>query len=252
MQEQNLRRRRRERLFRMKHFNVRHEVSANKVGVDGVMVGAWASVPANPQARILDVGCGCGLIALMMAQRAPEALVTAIDIEAAAVGEAQLNAAESPWADRIEVIERDFSDIEGRFDAIVSNPPFFESGVSEIDSARMLARHVASLSPMVLIDEARRLLNPGGTLSLIAPAAHAYALTVHAPSAGLQLQRITYVRGNPDVAPKRVLLEFIYPPEGTDLSQMSAPEPQLLTIETTPNHYTPEYNHLHHDFYIKF
>jgi hypothetical protein len=49
-----------------------------------------------------------------------------------------------------------------------------------------------------------------------------------------------------------VLLEFIYPPEGTDLSQMSAPEPQLLTIETTPNHYTPEYIHLHHDFYIKF
>ena len=95
-----------------------------KVGTDGVLLGAWAGVrPADR--RILDVGTGTGLIALMMAQRAPEARITGVDVEE--VSQARENAAASPWSGRVAFVQcpvQEFAPDE-RFDLIVSNPPFF-------------------------------------------------------------------------------------------------------------------------------
>lgn len=95
-----------------------------KVGTDGVLLGAWAGVRPSDR-RILDVGTGTGLIALMMAQRAPEALITGVDVEE--VSQARENAAASPWGGRVAFVQcpvQEFAPDE-RFDLIVSNPPFF-------------------------------------------------------------------------------------------------------------------------------
>ena len=78
--------------FTFKQFTVRQEACAMKVGTDGVLIGAWASGGH----RILDIGTGTGLIALMMAQRFSQALITAIDIDHEACAQARDNASASP------------------------------------------------------------------------------------------------------------------------------------------------------------
>ena len=108
-----------------------------KVGTDGTLLGAWASL-GLPEGRILDIGTGTGLIALMMAQRFPQSLVTAIDIDAEAVGQARENVASSPFAGLIEVVQADVRSYQTEclFDAIVSNPPYFSHSLECPDGQR--------------------------------------------------------------------------------------------------------------------
>ena len=106
--------------FQFQQFTIRQARCAMKVGTDGTLLGAWA----YGGRRILDVGTGTGLIALMMAQRFPEALVTGIDINAEAVAQAQENEAASPFASHVKILLRDMAELEGEFDSIVSNPPY--------------------------------------------------------------------------------------------------------------------------------
>ncbi len=92
--------------FRFKQFTVFHDQCAMKVGTDGVLIGAWADCSLSE--RILDVGTGSGLIALMLAQRNPQAEITAIEIDKVAAEQAKANVTHSPWADRIAVVCNDF------------------------------------------------------------------------------------------------------------------------------------------------
>ena len=80
--------------FKFKQFTIHHDRCAMKVGTDGVLLGAWASV--RDARRILDVGTGSGLIAIQLAQRNPEARITAIEIDSDASGQAQENVSRSP------------------------------------------------------------------------------------------------------------------------------------------------------------
>lgn len=240
--------REKERLFRMKQFNVRHSVSANKVGVDGVLVGAWTEVASAE--TVLDAGTGCGLIALMIAQRAPDAKILAIEIVDSAVKEARLNVSESPWRDRIQVEQADFSLLCGKYDLIVSNPPFFHAGVdSTVEvSARTLARHSGSLSPEGLILCAKDLLNPGGRLSFIAQSDSEKKLLDLASGEGLILERICRVKGTPDAPAKRVLLQFL---RNNDENKSISARYTELVIGQAPNRFSPDYTELCRPFYIK-
>ena len=93
--------------FRFKQFTVWHDKCAMKVGTDGVLLGAWAETESLQ--KILDIGTGTGLIALMLAQRNPLSQITAIEIDKAAAIQAEANVARSPWTNRIQVICKDFS-----------------------------------------------------------------------------------------------------------------------------------------------
>ena len=116
--------------FRFKQFLVRQDLCAMKVGTDGTLLGAWA----RGGERILDVGTGTGLIALMMAQRFPQARVTGIDIDEAAVRQSVINVGSSPFAQRITILQQACQAMQGTFDAIVSNPPYFEQSLECPDS----------------------------------------------------------------------------------------------------------------------
>ena len=99
--------------FQFKQFTIHQKHCAMKVGTDGTLLGAWAQVP-SASARILDIGTGTGLIALMMAQRFPKASVLGIDIDPDAVMQAKENVAASPFASRINILNEnvlDFSNI---------------------------------------------------------------------------------------------------------------------------------------------
>ena len=94
-----------------------------KAGTDGTLLGAWASVSNREKPLlILDVGTGTGLIALMMAQRFPEARVVGIDIDADAVLQAQENVAASPFADRVNILHQDFSSLTPQFSPLTPHP----------------------------------------------------------------------------------------------------------------------------------
>jgi SAM-dependent methyltransferase len=84
---------RRKEYFEFKQFTVHQEHAAMKVGTDGALLGSLAATGK----RILDIGTGTGLLSLMMAQRCPEAQITAIDVDENAIIDAQRNFSDSPF-----------------------------------------------------------------------------------------------------------------------------------------------------------
>lgn len=254
-------------LFRFKKFNVRHGNSSMRVGIDAVLLGAWA-VPGGECNRIIDVGTGCGVIALMMAQRFPYARIDAIDVDANSIDEASYNFKESSWHDRLSAINISFNELyenvdgsANRYDLIISNPPYFDSGVRNIDNSRLQARHQSSLSPHILAEHAYKLLAPTGRLAMILPSGMGADVVNIAETRGhLKLTRKMIVRGNAESLPKRVLLEFRLNEtiesgfSGKDIkgSDYDSVECDLLIIEHSHNDYTAEYIALTKDFYLKF
>ena len=199
--------------FQFKQFVVFHDKCAMKVGTDGVLVGAWAQV--DGARRVLDIGTGSGLIALMLAQRNPDAFVTAVDIDEAAVEQARENVARTPWSDRMEVERLDIrkapEEWNGCFDAIVSNPPY--------------------------------LLSEKGSFSVVLPATASADFLALALGKGLHLSRQTWVHPRQELPAKRVLMAFVkYPCAQTEITH--------LPIETERHVYTPEFSELARDFYL--
>lgn len=125
--------------FQFKQFSVSHEFSSMKVGTDAVLLGAF--IQTEKQEKILEVGTGCGVVALMLAQKGNRVL--AIDIHAPSVEEAQQNFSNSVFAPLLIADEIDFFKLQApvKFDRIVSNPPFFQNSLQAPDEARNAARH---------------------------------------------------------------------------------------------------------------
>lgn len=210
-----------ETLFRFKRFSVKNSNAAMKVGTDGVLLGAWTDLAEA--GRVLDVGTGTGLVALMMAQRSPDALFTAIEIDLPAVEEARFNVEMSPWRDRIEVVAADFLDYapEDSFDLIVSNPPFFATEVKSPCRERALARHGDSLTVGALIRHSATMLAPAGRLCFISPADRIDDVMMEAALAGLNLSRQVLVYTKPTaVKPVRVLWELSKAPSVLQSSEL--------------------------------
>ena len=150
-------------MFRFKQFAVRQDRCPMKVGTDGVLLGAWAEVRPGDR-RMLDVGTGTGLIALMLAQRSA-ARITAVDVDAECATQAAENFAASPWADRLDAVAvavQRYDPVE-RFDLIVSNPPYYVDSLLSPDEGRNTARHAAGLPFGELAAAVVRLLAPGGS-----------------------------------------------------------------------------------------
>ena len=160
-------------VFRFKQFNIRQDNTAMKIGTDGTLLGAWVDVKGAE--NILDIGTGTGVIALMTAQRNLETKVTAIEINDDAVIDATFNIKESPWADRVELKETSLQDFktEGKYDVIVSNPPFFENSLRSNSANRNNARHTDSLHYSDILKFAEIHLTTGGVLAMILPVENA-------------------------------------------------------------------------------
>ena len=231
--------------FQFKQFIVRQQHCAMKVGTDGTLLGSWASAPAGA-CRILDVGTGTGLIALMMAQRFPEARVTGIDIDTDAVGQASENALESPFKERIMIREGDVTSMEDAdgFDAIVCNPPFFDRSLTCPDQQRTEARHTVSLTYRQLMESAFRLLKDDGRLSVIIPSDCRSRLESEAHLVGFFISRICSIQTTPKKIQKRYMIEFRKQP-------VKEIDTECGIIELLPQERSPWYQQLINDFYIK-
>lgn len=199
----------RNKYFQFKEFKIIQEQAAMKVGTDGVMLGAWVNTGSAKQ--ILDVGTGTGLIALMMAQRT-NASITGIEIESKAAEEALTNSKNSPWHNRISIVNaslQSFAQAEPeKFDLIISNPPFFSNSQKSKCEMLAMAKHNHMLPPADLIDCSVRLLNPGGRLAIILPCDSVTVIKQLAAKAQLHLLRETEVKPNSIKKPHRLLMEF--------------------------------------------
>ena len=193
--------------FQFKQFYVAHQGAAMKVGTDGILLGSWAAI--SPNQRVLDIGTGSGLISLMVKQREPSCMVTAIEVDGNAVMQARDNVANSPWPD----IDVNHTDVQSyhcseSFDWLISNPPFFQQSLQGPNQARNTARHTDSLSFSDLFEAFLRLGNERAKMALILPAQSLVEIKQLAQHHQVYISRITYVKTTHTKAAKRVLFEI--------------------------------------------
>jgi tRNA1Val (adenine37-N6)-methyltransferase len=237
--------------FRFKQFTIHQDRCAMKVGTDSVLLGAWTE-PGNVK-RILDIGTGTGLLALMMAQRS-DAVITGIDIDPAAAEQATENARHSPWSSRIQFKSISFQEyvkewkndaLSEPFDLLISNPPFHPEDIKPDFYQRRLARHSDELSVREILSLGDGILSPHGRIALVIPAKIYTQVMAESAEAGLSVIRTLAVKPTPQKDVHRYLLEFGF------ASQNSISEE--LIIELNERHeYSLEYRELTRDFYLAF
>ena len=232
--------------FQFKQFTIHHDRCAMKVGTDGVLLGAWA--PLIQPRHILDIGTGSGLIALMLAQRYPQAQVTGIDIDTASIEQAAANVAASPFAERVAVkcqALQALQDATASFDAIACNPPFFEETLLPPDAGRAAARHTTSLPFQELVTISAQLLCDGGRFCVVLPTTAFDAFRLLCFREGLFLVARCDVQTSPRKAPKRTLACFT---KGSKTSPAQTTTTQLILMEN--GHRSSDYTALTRDFYL--
>lgn len=229
--------------FTFKQFHIDHDRCAMKVGTDGILLGAWA--PVEQAHRVLDIGTGSGLIALMLAQRSTnDCRIDGVELDKDAADQARDNVAASPWATRVSIIESAIQDYQAPpYDLIVSNPPYFVAGQVFSDPARALARHTGALDPHALLAASRRLLSQDGRLALVLPTAMADEILCISADYDLYSLCYTAVITREGKEANRVLLLL-----GRGLSRCEQGE---IVIHSTAGGYSDRYIQLTHPFYLK-
>jgi len=227
------------RPFRFKYFDIQQSTDVFRVGTDGVLLGALANIDSAK--TVLEVGTGTGLISMMVAQRNVDTKVLAVDIDKAAVELAAQNFLSSPFSERLEVIETDFKRFQSlqKFDAILSNPPYFEENDSVKDR---IARQKILLNFEDLISNAVDAVSEMGTISVIIPADQKDLFVDTASLHGLYWVRNLQVYGREGKGLKRSILEF---------SKQDKPLVcEDFIIEKGPREYSDQYLEATKDFHV--
>ena len=230
--------------FHFKQFSVRHDRCAMKVGTDAVLLGAWVDV--SNAATILDIGTGSGVIALMLTQRTSHStIVEAVEIEKNSAEQAIENVNNSPWSSRIQIHQVAIQDYlpAGRFDLIVTNPPYFNNSLLPPDKDRHLVRHTSSLSYDDLLSSVSRLLTPDGRFNLILPYQEALLFTESARQDQLSCTRRYHFKTRKEKPVERTLLEF-------RMNARPVDEGEILLYDQALE-WSTSYRNLISEFYIK-
>lgn len=230
-------------VFEFRQFSVDDHRCGMKISSDAVLFGAWFFSHIKGK-TILDIGTGSGILALMAAQECPEASITAVEIDHDAARAANGNFSASPWASRLRAVCADINDFTPpvRPDIIISNPPYFTSGIKSDNIARAGARHAATLDYAVLTDHAGRWLAPEGHLGLISPAEYEDEIIYRGSLARLTPARICRVRTCKHKEPSRILWDFA-------LTSCKTIRSELIIRDGAS--YTPEYLALVNPFYLR-
>lgn len=226
-----------------------HVQDEREKSVCGAQNGADAET--KKVGRVLDIGSGTGVIALMVAQRTSNAQIDAVEPDSGSCEDALRNFAESPWADRLHLHDVTLQEYVSRYaekvqyDLIVSNPPYFVDSLKAPDPVRNAVRHAVSLPFEELLDGVKALLAEHGRFAVILPVTEGVLLEKLALERSLHCVRKCLVQTKPGVPPKRVMMEF---------GRKSVPlRSDLLIMETErQQEFTEEYRRLTRDFYLKF
>ena len=242
--------------FRFKQFTIWHDRCAMKVGTDGVLLGAWCPLSSHAHTRVLDIGTGSGLIALMLAQRITQVTNTgkvsidAIDIDADAVNQAKYNFEQAPFTCPINAWHTTLQEWQakgGAYDLIVSNPPYFQDSLKNPNAQRATARHTDSLSYNELIIHSARLLRNEGTLALVLPFEAKETIIALAAEQQMQPTHIANVYPKPGKPAKRVLIALKKHGENRTINP---PVEEDFYIESSTSPRSEEYAEMTQDFYL--
>jgi len=233
-------------VFRFKHFSIDDEGCVLKTGTDAVLLGAWCRT--GTASNILDIGAGCGVIALMLAQRS-KAVVHALEPDPLPAGRAEANFGNSPWKDRLTLIPETLQAFAGRtnpvYDLVVTNPPFFSRSLKPGSPGRSAARHDTTLTLDDLLLALPFLLRPEGRLAIILPHDAAKGFITKALRCDLFCARLCHVHPVEGKKPHRMLMEFSY-------GRNEGASHETLVILHDDRSPTPSYRGLTKDFYLSF
>ncbi len=214
-----------------------------KVGTDAVLLGAWAEVTGAK--KILDIGTGCGVIALMLAQRTDDVVrIDAIEIGKEDFVQAQENISNSHWQNKISVFHNSVQEFDPthRYDLIVSNPPYFINSLLPPAQHRMRSRHTRSLTFEELLVHSVRMLKPSGKLAVILPFREGNNFKSLAAKNGLHVSKQLAVYSKKEKPQMRWLLEFGF------ATYRSKKKKIILYKKDTLK--SKAYDNLTHDFYL--
>lgn len=234
-----------ENSFRFRQFTVHQDKCAMKVGTDSVLFGSW--VQPNYAKRILDIGTGTGILALMMAQKS-EADIDAVDIDENAYLQSVENFKLSPWFQRLHSYHSSFQEFADRtdsqqYDLIIANPPYFHHASKPFGESRINARHNDALSFDELVAGVKKMLHPRGRLCVILPCKEGMEFMDKAQREGLFCHELVRIKTKADKVEKRLIIKF-----GFALGITSESE---IIIQEEDGSFTNEYIELTRDFYFQ-
>ncbi|WPO82385.1 methyltransferase [Chryseobacterium sp. JJR-5R] len=225
--------------FIFRQFEIRQSAEVFRVGTDGVLLGALADI--RNARKVLEVGTGTGVISLMLAQRNPNAAFLGLEINQEAVQLTRLNFVNSPFHSRLKNIHQDFKSFstQEKFDAIVTNPPYFEVSGSGKDK---IARQTIELNFRELISKSSEFISEQGVFSVIIPAEAGNEFIKTAEEYHLFLIRKINIKGIENSKVKRLVLEFSLTGKALDESE--------FIIEKSPRQYSDQYLELTKAFHV--
>lgn len=229
-------------VFRFKQFSIIQAESAMKVGTDAMLLGATGET-LNPS-TILDIGAGTGVVALMLAQRNPVSSIHAVEIDSLSANECRRNFEASPWSDRLKIHHCDFLEfpLELQFQSIVSNPPYYQTRLENIDDRKSRARHESAMPVGKMLSRVEDLLTKDGELRVIIPTEVLENWIEEAKNVGLFCVDRIDVYGKKDTTPKRCILSFRREPK--------LKTTQTIVIRDESGSYTDQYIDLTQDFHF--
>lgn len=243
--------------FFFKKFTVRQIYSAMKVNTDSVLIGAWANLQNFNKSklyRVIDIGTGTGIIALMIAQRLSEYgefFINAVEIDKASADEAENNFIDSPWSKFLQIHKNSFVDFvksnNEKFDLIITNPPYFINSLKSDSLRKRVARHSDfTLSQADIAFYSSEIISQGGKLVIILPFEESEKFENTALGFGLFLNKRCYIKTTATKSPKRVLAEY------SKLNVGPVIEEELVIQDEFSGDFTEAYKNLTKEYYLRF
>ncbi|TBM05340.1 methyltransferase domain-containing protein [Hafnia paralvei] len=234
--------------FTFKQFFVAHDRCEMKVGTDSILLGSWTDI-SNLDGKILDIGTGSGLLALMLAQRTTDVVqIDAVELDQNAATQAAENFVLSPWANRMRVhtcsLQAFAAQTSERYDLIVSNPPYYPQGVECRNVSRNTARYTSELSHQSLLKHARELATDNGRMAVVLPTDVSVSFIQTAAQEGWFILHYTEIAEFDDRVARRSLMLFGSKP----VNQQS----DRLVIRDKSSEYSHDFRLLTKDFYLFF
>lgn len=234
-------------LFKFKQFQVDQSGCAMKINTDGVLLGALAGYGAPK--TMLDIGTGTGVIAMMMVQRFPDAVVDAVEIDTAAAETAGKNFQNSDLSQKLHIYPMGFEGYfqtypERKYDLIITNPPFYINSLEATGAKKNLAKHADGFFFEYLIKTIAAQLTANGACWLVLPIPTATLVKQLALMSGLFVRQIITIHSFADSDAHREIISL-------GLSETKS-VPGKFIIYDAPKVYSEQYRECLRDFFTIF